>query len=1221
MSLNSETQYYHHGRFAMEGGTLPDAVTAYRTYGDPSKPCIVYPTCFGRQLPGQEYMIGPDKALDPSEYFIVSFASFSNGESSSPSNTPVPYNGPCFPVVTYEDNIRAQYAVLTKELKVKRVYCAIGFSMSAQQNLFQAYYWAAMYPDFVDKFIVLCGSARTSPHNRWYVDIIRATPFQGCSTTDLTAHLTSMLEGPKAALTSAYDFHGGHYKTPAHQAMRAFGRVYSAWAYGQTWFREHGYLEHGMYNSLDDWIRDEWEGGYLRRWDANDMLFLLNTWQMGDISKVKRFEYTDLQGDLVAVLGSIQAKALLMPSKTDLYFTPEDSELELKAMQKGVGKLVVIPSVWGHMAAADTNDQDPAKDSGSKTQRSSPPRTASQFSDRGRMSSASPTSSTTAEFMPGPEVSLCLDVITEIMENLRGDLPSLKACSLLSSLWLVASRPLIFHTLYLSTETTEENIIASTFYDRLRELTESFPHICGRIQHLILRRDQKNERHFANNVQHGLTSPFMELAAVVQALRKLPSLHTLSLVGISCSMDGSSPSAVCAAVRTVILENVYYFGDDFDYIPRLLLHFPNLAELEIRRCHGKYWRPGMASNASVSNTKLRSLTVTGSWPLFFWTNFRESSLETLDLSLSWLVLSGAADLAGALRRLLRGANQSLLNLRLDLYVERKDLEEADRAIVSCSSLEALTFRVSMDRTGMPSWEYLIKLFSQKTSPQLRQVVIAIAGPDEYTLGELTPPWAEFQDACMALPSLESIGFLGLQLPAGNAERSVPSSMWQKKVYLLRMRDVSRLPLDIIDGITFHLRDDPDALKACSLVCTTWTIAARRHIFETTTLRLDDPKQPEKDPPYRAKLRQFHRFLEHTPYIRGAIKQLDIYSVSCSEDSSPDPSDYQVKIGLLFKVVQKLTALHTLVLQNVLWSRLSEREAAAHLACPSITRLIVQDADTPSCDFSQIGSIFRLLPNLKDLTLEGWEMDSLHGLDLEQPAIIELPADLRLKSLTIDDALPACFLTSLARTGSVTSLTSVMLTARRVMFRDLERLGTFFKAVGSTLKHLEICVSHSLFEEHADEEVHVRGAFSKLQLSSCTALRMLVLVPDFNVEHRYEVDLTLWLPTQVMLSTIPTANLHKVTFVIPPDCLGNFDEDDRFVFEEEPSWTELHEALLRFSRVKTVCFTSDDHDEAISADTQSYIARHLPSLRDRGLLRFDKVSNGVSRRNNHATKKL
>ncbi|PSR73196.1 hypothetical protein PHLCEN_2v10917 [Hermanssonia centrifuga] len=46
----SETKYYHHGRFTMEGGTLPDAVTAYRTYGDPANPCIVFPTCYGGRL-------------------------------------------------------------------------------------------------------------------------------------------------------------------------------------------------------------------------------------------------------------------------------------------------------------------------------------------------------------------------------------------------------------------------------------------------------------------------------------------------------------------------------------------------------------------------------------------------------------------------------------------------------------------------------------------------------------------------------------------------------------------------------------------------------------------------------------------------------------------------------------------------------------------------------------------------------------------------------------------------------------------------------------------------------------------------------------------------------------------------------------------------------------------------------------------------------------------
>ena len=75
----------------------------------------------------------------------------------------------------------------------------------------------------------------------------------------------------------------------------------------------------GKYTDLDDFLRSEWETGYLTYWDANDMLTLLKTWQLGDISRVKGVEQS-LQGDLVGVLSSITAKGLIMPCKTDLYF-------------------------------------------------------------------------------------------------------------------------------------------------------------------------------------------------------------------------------------------------------------------------------------------------------------------------------------------------------------------------------------------------------------------------------------------------------------------------------------------------------------------------------------------------------------------------------------------------------------------------------------------------------------------------------------------------------------------------------------------------------------------------------------------------------------------------------------------------------------------------------------------------------------------------------------
>ncbi|KAI0066168.1 alpha/beta-hydrolase [Artomyces pyxidatus] len=288
MSKESATQFYEHGRFKVAGGVLPSAITAYRTYGDPKNPCIVFPTCYGGRLDSQDYMIGPDKALNPEVYYIVTFALFANGESSSPSNTRAPYNGPYFPDVSYEDNIRAQYAVLTKKLGISKVYSVIGFSMG----------------------------------------------------------------GPKSALLASKDFEDGHYKGPPQRGIRAFGRAYSAWAYGQTWFRNKSYLHDGLYDSLNSFLREEWEAGFLDTWDANDMITLINTWQRGDVSLVRH------GGNFEACMADIKAKALVMPSKTDLYFPPEDSEIEMSLMKNNQAKLVVIDSVWGHMAGGGSNAQD-----------------------------------------------------------------------------------------------------------------------------------------------------------------------------------------------------------------------------------------------------------------------------------------------------------------------------------------------------------------------------------------------------------------------------------------------------------------------------------------------------------------------------------------------------------------------------------------------------------------------------------------------------------------------------------------------------------------------------------------------------------------------------------------------------------------------------------------------------------------------------------------------
>jgi len=218
----------------------------------------------------------------------------------------------------------------------------------------QAYFWPIMYPNFVERFVSLCGSARTSPHNQCF------------------------LEGPKATLVSSEDFKNGYYTTKPQHGLRAFGRVYSAWAYGQTWFRQKSYLYDGKYSSLNNWLRAEWEQEFLGVWDANDLIALIETWYNGDVSRLDHMSTIDpslkqnlkglspdqlspdSEGDLGNVLGKIKAKGLIMPCKSDLFFTPEDSEAEVEAMTKaGVDtKLVVVPSVWGHMAGGGYNETD-----------------------------------------------------------------------------------------------------------------------------------------------------------------------------------------------------------------------------------------------------------------------------------------------------------------------------------------------------------------------------------------------------------------------------------------------------------------------------------------------------------------------------------------------------------------------------------------------------------------------------------------------------------------------------------------------------------------------------------------------------------------------------------------------------------------------------------------------------------------------------------------------
>lgn len=314
---------YELGDFPLlSGEVLKDAKLAYQTYGTMSAArdnVIVLPTFYTGTNSRNEGFFGPGRAIDPSRHFIVSPNLFGNGRSSSPSNTPAPQDGPRFPLVQMWDNIAAQHRLIHDHLGIEIIALVAGWSMAGCQS----YQWAAQYPDMVQAILPFCASAKTSPHNFVF------------------------LEGVKAALCADQNWNDGNYDSPPEAGLSAFGRVYAGWAFSQTFYREGLYRQLG-FQSIEELMQD-WEQDHVQGWDANNLLAKLATWQAGDISAGPLYNE-----DFELALGAIKARAILMPCTQDLYFPPEDNEIEAHHIPRAVFRPYNSP--WGHCAANPGND-------------------------------------------------------------------------------------------------------------------------------------------------------------------------------------------------------------------------------------------------------------------------------------------------------------------------------------------------------------------------------------------------------------------------------------------------------------------------------------------------------------------------------------------------------------------------------------------------------------------------------------------------------------------------------------------------------------------------------------------------------------------------------------------------------------------------------------------------------------------------------------------------
>ncbi len=321
-----EHSFILHDFHTESGVTLPQAKIVYGTFGTLNAAhdnAVLLPSHYMANMHGYGWLIGPGKALDPTRQFLITSELFGNGRSSSPSNTPEPFHGPRFPVMTIRDNVEAVHRLLTTELGIKHLKAVIGFSMGAQQ----AFQWAVSYPDYMDRVVATSGTAKTYGHG-----IVR-------------------LESEITALTTDESFKGGDYVAEPERGIQAFSLVWAAWLFSQEWWRQELWRTEEPAGTTFAQVVEHYRTRFIPGADANNLILQMRTWERHDVGATPGFG-----GDEQKALRSIKVPFLYMPSATDLYFPVTDARYEAQFMPHCT--LLPIPSLWGHPAGAGASPED-----------------------------------------------------------------------------------------------------------------------------------------------------------------------------------------------------------------------------------------------------------------------------------------------------------------------------------------------------------------------------------------------------------------------------------------------------------------------------------------------------------------------------------------------------------------------------------------------------------------------------------------------------------------------------------------------------------------------------------------------------------------------------------------------------------------------------------------------------------------------------------------------
>lgn len=272
-------------------------------------------------------MIGPGKAFDTEEYFIICSnviggCKGSTGPSSINPATGRPY-GLEFPVITIGDMVNAQRH-LVDHLGIDVLLSVVGGSMGGMQVL----QWVSAYPDRVRSAIPIATALKHSPQQIAFDEVVRQSimadpawragnyyghgqPANGLAVARMVGHITFMSDQSMEEKFSRRLKNGGYSYSFADD------------------FEVEGYLRY----------RGD---SFVKRFDANSYLYI-----------TRAMDYFDLSGErFLEGHEKVATRFLVLSFASDWLYPPHQSQEIVKVLKRKqiAATYCELKSTWGHDA-------------------------------------------------------------------------------------------------------------------------------------------------------------------------------------------------------------------------------------------------------------------------------------------------------------------------------------------------------------------------------------------------------------------------------------------------------------------------------------------------------------------------------------------------------------------------------------------------------------------------------------------------------------------------------------------------------------------------------------------------------------------------------------------------------------------------------------------------------------------------------------------------------